>query len=143
MMAHKAFVPLISLLCNHFSFGHASSDSTAVIRPDNLRRTVFFEHPDWRRYTEKVSDIRTSRVKARVSNKNNGSGSCPSDQFQCKNFADNVCSYQCDGFWECDFASDELLSDCPDCAADPSKFTCKAWGMDVCLSKAEYQCNSV
>ena len=51
--------------------------------------------------------------------------------------------YQCDGIRHCEGFDDELVSVCPECATDPSKFICKAGGKDVCLSKAEHQCNGL
>ena len=47
--------------------------------------------------------------------------------------------YKCDGDLHCN--SDELVSECPDCVDDPSKFTCRAGGQMVCLGKYHYQCN--
>ena len=36
--------------------------------------------------------------------------------------------------------ADELVSQCPNCVDDPSMFTCKTNGMEVCLKKSLYQC---
>ena len=40
----------------------------------------------------------------------------------------------------CGNLADELLSECPNCVADPSMFTCKKNGLEVCLKKSQYQC---
>ena len=33
------------------------------------------------------------------------------------------------------------MSQCPNCVADQSMFTCKKNGLEVCLKKSQYQCN--
>ena len=50
-------------------------------------------------------------------------------------------SYKCNGLKQCSGFADERLSHCPDCLADPSKFTCLVGGQMVCLSKEDYQCD--
>ena len=66
--------------------------------------------------------------------------SCSSDQFACldgwRRCIPN--EYLCDGDADCKDASDETVSVCPDCAADPSKLICKESGKDMCKSKAEW-----
>ena len=65
--------------------------------------------------------------------------------FKCKTSGVDVCTttkFKCDGEHECDDLADELVSECDNCVSDPSKFTCRARGQMVCLSKDRYQCDS-
>ena len=71
---------------------------------------------------------------------------CSADHlFKCQLGSVDVClnvKYKCDGFNDCIDFSDELVSECPDCVDDPSKFACRARGQMVCLRRREYQCNN-
>ena len=69
--------------------------------------------------------------------------SCPSDQFACADGSKCIPkSKLCNGYGDCDNLGDELVSECDNCA-DSSKFTCRARGQMVCLSKDRYQCNGI
>ena len=69
---------------------------------------------------------------------------CAADHlFMCKRSGIDVCmnaKYKCDGVYHCtDDLADELVSECDNCVSDPSKFTCRAKGKMVCLSKEIFQ----
>ena len=65
---------------------------------------------------------------------------CSADHlFRCQMVSSvDVClhdSYKCDGNHQCIDFVDELESECPHCADDPSQFTCSAGGQMVCWMK--------
>ena len=67
----------------------------------------------------------------------------PDHEIACKTLGVDVClskRYKCDGIKHCDGATDELVSVCPDCASDPSKFVCSVRGNTVCLD-VNYKCD--
>ena len=70
---------------------------------------------------------------------------CAADHlFKCKQHGVDFCinsDDRCDGVAHCDNLADELISECPNCVADQSMFTCKKNGLEVCLKKSRYQCN--
>ena len=69
---------------------------------------------------------------------------CTADHlFKCQMMDVDVCVnsyFKCDGDLHCTDSTDELVSECPGCVDDPSKFACKHSGQMVCLSKDHYQC---
>ena len=72
-------------------------------------------------------------------------GNCSADHlFRCQRSGVDVCMnvwFKCDGEKHCDDWSDEIVSECPNCLDDPSMFTCRSYGHEVCMSKDRFQCD--
>ena len=66
--------------------------------------------------------------------------------FRCQRSGVDVCLnvlVKCDGQKHCDDYADELMTGCPNCVKDPSLFTCRSHGQNVCLRKNDFQCDGV